>query len=193
MSGESAGAADVAAAQAGETQRRGTILLMSGELDKAMVAFELATGFQAMGMQMSMWFVLFGTNCIRKPRSRLSLEKWLGKMGAGPGRNPDTDLPVQRLMKGLIPDGASNLPLSQLDFAGLGPALFKRIMGHKGVASLEQLIEAARDLGVTFSICQVCVDSMAIAVPDDLVVHAEVRGVSEYYLEVIASQYNVTI
>ena len=33
-------------------RKKGTILLVSGELDKAILAFEIAAGFQAMGMVM---------------------------------------------------------------------------------------------------------------------------------------------
>jgi hypothetical protein len=47
--------------------KKGTILLVSGELDKAIAAFELAAGMAAMGMQMRMWFLLFGTNCRASP------------------------------------------------------------------------------------------------------------------------------
>jgi len=65
-------------------------------------------------------------------------------------------------------------------------------MRRKGMAQLEDLIRNAQELGVRFTICQICVDAMAFAVPDDLIVEAEVRGISAYYLEVAAADYNVT-
>jgi peroxiredoxin family protein len=161
-------------------------------LDKALVAFETAVGFQAMGMEMSMWFVLFGANCLRKPRSRFSPVKWFGKFRGGPGRRQETDVALQHVVCGLNHDGANHLPLSQLNYAGLGPMILRRIMRSKGLAQLEDLISNARELGVRFTICQVCVDAMAFSVPDDLIVEAEVKGVSAYYLEVAAAGYNVT-
>lgn len=172
--------------------RKGTILLLSGEFDKALLAFEVASGFQAMGMEMSMWFVLYGANCLRKPRSAFSLGKWFGKLRGGTGRMPETDSALQHIVCGLNHDGASHLPLSQLNFGGLGPAIIRRIMDRKGMCSLEGLIRNAHDLGVRFSICQVCVDAMAIS-PEDMLYPAEVRGVSSYYLEVSAAEYNVVI
>lgn len=185
----------ISASQAGvpaKAQKSGTILLVSGELDKAILAFEIAAGFQAMGMQMSMWFVLYGANCLRKPRSIFSPAKWFGRLRGGPGRVTETDVALQHVVRGLNHDGACHLPLSQLNYGGVGPMIIRHIMRRKGMAQLEDLIRNARDLGVRFNICQICVDAMAFSVPDDLIVAAEVKGVSAYYLETAAADYNVT-
>jgi peroxiredoxin family protein len=176
----------------GKARQKGTILLVSGELDKAILAFEIAAGFQAMGMEISMWFVLYGANCLRKPRSPFSPAKWFGRLGGGTGRRPDTDVMLQHVVRGLNHDGANHLPLSQLNYGGLGPRLIRHIMRRKGMAQLEDLIRNAQELGVRFTVCQICVDAMAFSVPDDLIVEAEVRGISAYYLEVAAAGYNVT-
>ena len=51
-------------------------MLVSGEMDKAFLAFELAAGMAALGLNVNMWFVLFGVNCIKKPLPWYSLKKW---------------------------------------------------------------------------------------------------------------------
>jgi peroxiredoxin family protein len=173
-------------------RKKGTVLLVSGELDKALLAFEIAAGFQAMGMEISMWFVLYGVDCLRKPRSRYSPAKWFRKLSGGLGRRCETDSALQHVVRGLSNEGARNLPLSQLNFGGLGPMIIRTVMRRKGMAQLEDLIRHARDLGVRYTVCQICVDALAISVPNDLIVDAEVRGVSSYYLEVAAADYNVT-
>ena len=173
-------------------KKKGVILLVSGELDKALLALEIAAGFQAMGMEMSMWFVLYGANCLRKPRSPFSLSKWFGKPRGGPGRRPETDVALQRVVRGLNHDGARHLPLSQLNYGGVGPMILRHILRRKGMAQVEDLVACARDLGVRFTICQICVDAMAFSVPDDLIVEAEVKGVSAYYLEIETADYQVT-
>ncbi len=172
--------------------KTGTILLASGELDKAILAFEIAAGFQAMGMEVSMWFVLYGANCLRKPRSILSPSKWFKRLGDGPGRVSETDVVLQHAVRGLNREGACYLPLSQLNYGGMGPWILRHILRRKGMAQLEDLIHGSHDLGVRFTICQICVDAMALSVPDDLIVDAEVKGVSAYYLEVDAADYNAT-
>lgn len=175
-----------------KARKSGTILLVSGELDKAILAFEIAAGFQAMGMEMSMWFVFYGANCLCRPRSRFSPAKWFGKLRSGTGRTPETDVALQHVVRGLNHQGARHLPLSQLNFWGIGPKIIRHIMRRKGMAQLEDLVRHAKDIGVRFTICQICVDAMALSVPDDLIVEADVKGVSAYYLEVAAADYNVT-
>lgn len=114
-----------------ETEKA-TILLVSGELDKAILAFEIAAGMAAMGTEVSMWFVLYGVNCLKKPRSIFSLEKWLPKKAkAGHGRNPDTDVFSQNIIRVLNHDGANKIPLSQLNYFGVGPSIFNRILKKK--------------------------------------------------------------
>ncbi len=174
-------------------RKKGVILLVSGELDKALLAFEIAAGFQAMGMEMSMWFVLYGVNCLTKPRSRFSPGKWFGRLRGGVGRVLETDVALQHVVRGLNHAGSRNLPLSQLNFGGLGPMIVRHIMRRKGMMPLEDLIFNARDLGVRFNICQICVDAMAFSVPDDLVVEAKVNGVSAYYIETADADYNVVL
>ena len=173
--------------------KKGVIMLVSGELDRVIVAFETAAGFQAMGMQVSMWFVLYGANCLRKPRSVFSFEKWFGRLRDGTGRVTETDTPLQHIVRGLNHDGASHLPLSQLNYGGIGPMIIRRIMRRKGMMQLEDLIWSARDLGVRFTICQICVDAMAISIPDDFIVETEVKGVSAYYRDIEDADYNVTL
>jgi peroxiredoxin family protein len=174
---------------------RGTILLASGEMDKALIAFELACGMQAMGTQITIWFVLYGVDCIKKNRSPFALSRlWpRRKTRKAPGRNPETDSPLQQILQAVAHDGPAHVPLSQHNYLGAGPALLKRIMGKKGMASLEELIYAAQRLGVNFKICQICVDAMACDVEQDLLVEAEVAGVSQYAIEVRQCHYNVVI
>jgi peroxiredoxin family protein len=169
----------------------GTLLLLSGELDKAILAFEIAAGMAAMGMNITMWFVMFGTNCLRKPKARLSPQRWLNMppYPAGPGRNTDTDTPLQWVLHALNATGTRQLPLSQLNLAGLGPALLRRILDRKRIPQLDLLIRSCDELGVKFTICQVCVDSMALN-PDDFIVDVDIRGISSYTLEVAESHYN---
>ena len=178
----------------GESQcKKGTLMLVSGEFDKAIAAFEIATGFQAMGMEMNMWFVIYGVNCLRKPRSRFSPGKWLGKLADGQGRQRHNDHFLQFFVRGLNHEGACKIPTSQLNFAGAGPAILRTIMRRKGMPQLEEMILNAQQLGVKFNICQVCVDAMAFSVPDDLIVEAEVKGVSSYYMDVSQSHYNAVL
>ncbi|TNG01057.1 MAG: hypothetical protein EP297_02875 [Gammaproteobacteria bacterium] len=178
-----------------EQQKRGTVMLVSGSLDHALTAFEIAIGMQAMGMQMTMWFVLYGVNSIKKPRSYFSFQRWFPfhRLTGKTGRNLRTDTGWQKVLLMVNHEGATNLPLSQLNFFGAGPWLFGKILKKKRMATLPDLIKSADQLGVKFRICQTCVDATACDVDADLVVKAEVAGVSRYTLDVMESHYNAVI
>ncbi len=174
---------------------KATVLLVSGELDKALIAFEIAIGAAAMGSTVEMWFAIYGVNCLRKPRGWLSPRRWFPKKRAqgGTGHTPETDVALQYPLIALSPYGAGQIPLTQLNFMGIGPLIVNHIFRRKGIANLEKLIGYAEELGVHFKICQICIDAMAIDVEEDLVVEAEVLGVSTYTMDVKASHYNVVI
>jgi len=170
---------------------KATILLVSGELDKAILAFEIAAGMAAMGTEVNMWFVLYGVNCLKKPRSLFSYGKWFPKKAkAGLGRNPDTDMSLQKIIQVLNHDGADKLPLSQLNYFGAGPLILNKVMKKKGIPSLHRLIKETETLGVNFRICQICIDALALNIEEDLIVNAEVLGVSTYALETKSAHYN---
>jgi len=174
-----------------DKSKHATVMLVSGELDKALLAFEIATGMAAMGVKVKMWFVLYGVNCLKKPRGFLSWRKWFpGKRLEGFGRKASTDSPLQDLLRILNRDGATHIPLSQLNLFGLGPMVFHHLMVKKGMPLLETLIQDAADLGVEFCICQICVDAMSINIEEDLVVKAKVVGVSTYVMHTKESYYN---
>lgn len=176
-------------------RNKGTVLLVSGSLDHALLAFEIAVGMQAMGKNINMWFILQGVNCLKKPRSYFSLSRWwpYRKLSGDTGRNRNTDTGWQKILQAVNHDGATNLPLSQLNFFGAGPFVLSRIMKRKGMASLTELILSAEKLGVNFKICQICVDAMACDIESDLIVDATVSGVSGYTLDVQDSHYNAVI
>jgi len=173
--------------------KNATILLVSGELDKAITAFEVALAMAAMGEEVNMWFIFYGVNAIKKPRSLLyRLNEIIKKSKPAPGRVLETDLLLQRVIPFLNSDSNAKLPLSQLNFLGIGSIFVKFIMRCKGAPSLEYLVKEAENMGVKFKICQPCVDILMLDTEDDLIVKAEVSGVSSYAVDISKSHYNVT-
>ncbi len=173
-----------------ENSNKATVLLASGDLDKAVLAFEVACGMAAMGVQVNMWFIIYGLNVIKKPTGFFSRRRWALSKKPSPGRNPQTDTALQHLVKLFNHSGPNQLPLSQLNYLGLGAGIMRIIMRKKGAPDLFKMIEEARVLGVNFKICQPCVDVLAIDVENDLLVKAEISGVSTYVMDTKTSYYN---
>src|SRR5918912_1751348 len=90
---------------------RVTIVLLSGDLDRAMAAFIIATGAAAMGMKVTMFFTFWGLNTIRRKGATSAAKDWLRRM-------------FGFLNKG----GAETLPLSRFHFGGVGTRMMQKVM-----------------------------------------------------------------
>jgi len=111
------------------------IVVFSGDLDKVLAAFILATTSAAMGMEVKMFFTFWGLNVLRK-RKLIS------------GKNL-----LQKLMSFLNRGGADRLPLSKFNMLGLGPFFMKVMMRQSKVPNIEEFIKMAKSLGVKLIAC----------------------------------------
>jgi peroxiredoxin family protein len=122
-----------------------TLIIFSGEMDRVMAALILATGAVAMGLEVSLFFTFWGTSVLKKPgpqaRGKLFLQKLFGWM---------------------MPQGPSKLPLSKLNFAGMGPAMMGKLMAHYNTATIPELLDLAQESDVKFYICRMSMDLMGI-------------------------------
>ncbi|MDF2460521.1 MAG: uncharacterized protein K0S79_2937, partial [Nitrospira sp.] len=110
-----------------------TIVLLSGDLDRAMAAFIIATGAAAMGMQVTIFFTFWGLNTIRRKGASSSAKDWLRRM-------------FGLLNKG----GAESLPLSRFHFGGIGTSMMQKVMKQNRMPGVPELMQTALDLGVRF-------------------------------------------
>lgn len=175
-------------------KKKATILLQSGELDKALCAFIFANGYAAMGIEVTMWFMIWGYNCLKKRKSLFSVFK----RNCDPAREAayrvlETDNFMQPMVEMLNRGGVNHLPMSRLNLMGLGPMLFTRMLKRKSIMGLEELIKSAEELGVQFKMCQICFDALGISVDDLMVSNVEVKGVAEYARDTMAAQVNLYI
>jgi len=112
-----------------------TIVVISGDLDKALAAFICATTAASMGMEVNMFFTFWGLNLLRKKRF------WSGK-----------NL-LQKMMSFLNRGGADRLPLSKFNLLGLGPFFMRIMMRQSRIPSIEEFIRMAKGLGVKLIAC----------------------------------------
>jgi peroxiredoxin family protein len=115
-----------------------TIVLHSGDMDKAYSALIIAGGALAMGMEASIFFTFWGLNRLRK--------------------DDPLAFPAAGLEKG---------PLSKMNMLGLGKWMIKRRMKKANVASLETLMKDFKELGGKILACDMTMEIMGIR-PDQL-------------------------
>ena len=60
----------------------------------------------------------------------------------------------------MLPKGAGGVKLSKMNMGGMGTTMMRSLMKKKNVASLEQLMELAAELGVRIFVCEMSMDLM---------------------------------
>lgn len=173
--------------------KKATILLQSGDLDKALCAFIFANGYASLGVEVKMWFMIWGHNCLKKRRRLFSFRRKPDPAREGAYRVLETDNILQPLVELLNRGGPGHLPLSRLNLMGLGPLLLGNMLKRKNIPNLEELIRSADDLGVKFIMCQICFDAFGLGVDDLIVPNVEVKGVAAYARDTLEAQVNLFI
>lgn len=140
---------------------RATIVVHSGSFDRVLSAFIIATGAAAVGMEVSLFFSFWGLNVLKKGR------RFRGKKL------------LEQAFTLLTPAGSESLGLSQRNFAGFGARLIRRMMREKEIASLEDLMDTAREFQVRLIACQMSMDVLGIK-KEELIDGIEVGGVAAF-------------
>jgi peroxiredoxin family protein len=126
-----------------ESNNGTTIILMSGDMDHAIAAFNIAIGAAAMGKETNMFFTFWGTKIIQK------------------GSFTGTGF-FGRMMGFLNRGGITRIGPSQFNFWGLGRWMFKKMMKSHRITPMEGLLKTAMDLGVKLYPCQMSMEVMEI-------------------------------
>jgi len=122
-----------------------SLVVFSGDLDRLLAAFVIATGAAACGLRVSMFFTFWGTAALKKS----------GSQQGGKGF-------VERMFGWMLPGGFHRQRLSKMDMCGLGRRMMMREMAKKRVPSLPDLVNTAEELEVEISICEMSMSLMGI-------------------------------
>lgn len=126
----------MAATAESKQKEKMTIVVFSGELDKALAAFILATTGASMGMEVSMFFTFWGLNILKKnegaPGGKGIMKKMLNFMNRG---------------------GSKRLKLSKFHMFGMGTGMMKQFMKESHLPSIDEFIQMAKDMGVQLIPC----------------------------------------
>ena len=77
--------------------------------------------------------------------------------------------------------GLKNTPLSRLNFGGMSPGLMRGMMKKRNVATLEELVEAAKTLNVNFYACEMSMQILGLKLTDYFPeVKQEILGVARF-------------
>ncbi|SEF51798.1 NADPH-dependent 2,4-dienoyl-CoA reductase, sulfur reductase [Caloramator fervidus] len=158
-----------------ESRNGKSIIVFSGDLDKAIASFIIANGAAAMGRPVTMFFTFWGLNILRKEVAPKVNKNFIEKMFAK-----------------MMPKGSKKLGLSKMNMGGIGAKLIRSIMAKKNIASLEELIEQAKKNGVKLVACSMSMDVMGIK-KEELIDGVELGGVASFLAEAEKSDTSLFI
>lgn len=152
-----------------------TLVVFSGDLDKTIASFIIASGAAAMGKKVTMFFTFWGLNVLRRtdapPVEKDFMEKMFGMM---------------------MPKGVEKLPLSKMNMGGMGAKMINHVMEKKNVDNLQTLMKNALDAGVKLVACSMSMDIMGIK-KEELIDGVEIGGVATFLGDAEQSGLNLFI
>jgi peroxiredoxin family protein len=151
------GATDFALGIQPKAPKKLSLICFSGDFDKLVATFTLATGAAAVGYEVNIFFTFWGLDAIKKKQ---------GRAFVGKGFLPK--------LFGFFMGGLKSAPVSRLNFCGLSPKIFRYLMRKNNVATLEELVEAAKVLGINLYACEMAMHILGLETSD--FIH-EVKGV----------------
>ena len=125
-----------------------TIVMFSGDLDRALAGFIIATTAASMDMEVAIFFTFWGLNIIKKNEGAIKSKGLMRKM-------------LNFMNRG----GSKRLKLSRFNMLGLGTWMIKGLMKDIKHPSLDELITMAHQMGVKLVACTTTCGLMAI--PED--------------------------
>ncbi|WP_256470565.1 DsrE/DsrF/DrsH-like family protein [Sporosarcina sp. Marseille-Q4943] len=155
--------------------KKTTIVLFSGDYDKAMAAYIIANGAAAYDHEVTIFHTFWGLNALRKeehvPVKKGFLEKMFGKM---------------------MPRGADKMGISKMNMAGMGPKMIKHVMKKHNAMTLPQLIDMAQEQDIKLVACTMTMDLLGLD-QAELLDGVDYAGVAAYLADAQEGNVNLFI
>lgn len=153
---------------------RVAMVVFSGDLDKSIAAFIIATGAASMGLEVSMFFTFWGLSAVKK--QKVFSGKSLLEQG----------------FTAMLPGKLGEMGLSQMNFFGAGAQIIRGLMQKHDVSSPEELFGLARELGVRMVVCDMSRELLGIK-DEELMDGLETGGVATFLGDAARSKVTLFI
>lgn len=141
-------------------KKKTTIILFSGDYDKAMAAYIIANGAAAYDHEVTIFHTFWGLNALRKDEP-ISLKKGF----------------LEKMFAKMMPRGSDKMGLSNMNFAGMGPKMIKHVIKKHNAMSLPNLIKLAQEQEIKLIACTMTMDLLGLQ-QEELLEGIEYAGVS---------------
>ncbi|AET58135.1 MULTISPECIES: DsrE/DsrF/DrsH-like family protein [Paenibacillus] len=156
--------------------KRMNLLMFSGDYDKAMAGLILANTARELDVEVTMFFAFWGLFLVRDP-DKMTLE--------------DKTI-YEKIMGWMTPKGPEELPLSKMNFSGLGKLMLTEMIEDNEAPKLIHFLKGARKKNVKFYACKLSVDIMGFK-PEEFIPELEIIEAKTYLKDALESDMQLFI
>lgn len=153
-----------------------SLLLFSGDYDKALVALILANTAAEANMDVSIFFAFWGLFILRDPNKV----------------SKDDKTTMEKMFGAMTPKGPEELPLSHMNFSGLGKKMLEAMMADNEAPTLENFLNGVVKKGVKLYGCKLSVDIMGFN-KEELLPQLEIIEAKDYLNDAVSSDIQLFI
>lgn len=152
------------------------LLMFSGEYDKAMAGLILANAARELDVEVTMFFSFWGLWLVRDPEKISNEDKTI----------------YEKMFSSFSPKGVEDLPLSKMNFNGLGKKLLVEMIDDNHAPHLIHFLKGARKKNVKFYGCKLSVDIMGFK-EEELLPELEIVDAKTYLKSALQSNMQLFI
>ncbi len=152
------------------------LLIFSGDYDKALAALIIANGARDMGLEVTLFFAFWGLLLLRDPDKMSQEDKTA----------------YEKMFSAMTPRGPEQLPLSNMNFSGIGKKMLLEMMADNQAPKLSEFLAGARKNGVKFCACKMSLEIMGFKT-EELLPEVQVIEVQEYLQDAVQADMQLFI
>lgn len=156
--------------------KRMSILLFSGEYDKALAALLLANTARSMDIDTSIFFAFWGLGLVRDPEKLKLSDKTL----------------YEKMFGIMTPKGPEDLPLSKMNFAGIGKKMLVEMMEDDDTPPLTAFLKGALHKEVKFYGCKLSMEIMGLT-QEEMLPELQIKEAKDYLADAMQSDLQLFI
>jgi peroxiredoxin family protein len=157
-------------------KKKMSILLFSGEYDKALAALLLANTARTMDIDTSIFFAFWGLCLVRDPEKLKLSDKSL----------------YEKMFGIMTPKGPEDLPLSKMNFAGIGKLMLKEMMEDDDTPPLTAFLKAAINKDVKLYGCKLSMEIMGLT-QEEMLPDLQIKEAKDYLADALESDLQLFI
>ena len=157
-------------------EKKMSILMFSGDFDKALAALVLANTAREIDIEVNIFFAFWGLMLVRDPEKLSDEDKTL----------------FEKMFANMTPRGIEDLPLSKMNFAGIGKKMLVEMMEDSDTPPIDAFLKGAINKGVILKACKLSCEVMGFS-ENELLDQVEVVTAEDYLKNALESNIQLFI